>query len=394
MNDSPIGDHTAAQNPIRTRRVYYIGGFDPRGASYYHRLYREEAGKQAALNGARIEVGKRRKISPLQHAWDIEAEWQGQTVKTDFHYLVWDDIVRHYWETSYIKLFGATLKEYSALVSSGVFGRIRRTHRSFFYSLIYPVTVMLAAGFAGLCLGAITAGILMGAGFSNAVAWLAGLIFLPLSLWAVVKFEERLKTFWLLRTILFLLSWGLSVPEGLNRRMDEFADNIAREQTEHPGDEVLVIGHSVGTLLAVSVVARLLGKPYQHPGLALVTLGQCIPLVSLYPGALELRRDIETVATQAQLPWLDVIARADPMCSYEPDPVEISGIRSVSVSWPQRLDVSIMKMHSSENYKRLRLNKLRLHFQYLMSSELLTDYDYFRLTAGPQRFPFEARKTI
>jgi hypothetical protein len=36
----------------------------------------------------------------------------------------------------------------------------------------------------------------------------------------------------------------------------------------------------------------------------------------------------------------------------------------------------------------MRWDKIRLHFQYLMASELPTAYDFFALTAGPD--PLEA----
>jgi hypothetical protein len=34
----------------------------------------------------------------------------------------------------------------------------------------------------------------------------------------------------------------------------------------------------------------------------------------------------------------------------------------------------------------MKRKRLRLHFQYLMASELPADYDYFRITAGPEKF--------
>jgi len=394
MNDSPAGDYTATQPAIKTRRVYYIGGFDPRGASYYHRLYREESVKQSSINGSRIEVGSRRKISPLQHAWNIDAEWEGDTVTTDYRFMVWDDIVRKHWPSSHLKMLGEMVTNYTGFISCGALGRIRRSYRSFFISLIYPIVIMSLAAIVGLSVGAILAGIMMGAGFSHALSWLVCFACLPIAIWVVVKQEERLKTFWLLRTILFVIRWGGFVPQGINQRMDEFADIIEQDQQQHPCDEVMVVGHSVGAIIAVSVMARLLTRSSQHSNLELVTLGQCIPLLSLFPNAAEFRRDMKAVAIQSDIPWLDIVGRADPLCSYEADPVEISGIHSSELKWPQRLDISILKMYTSKNYKRLKLNKLRLHFQYLMSSELKSNYDYFRLTTGSERFSYQAKNTI
>ncbi|MDX8385733.1 MAG: hypothetical protein R8M11_04340 [Gallionella sp.] len=393
MNDSLIVDPISTQPPIKTRRVYYIGGFDPRGASYYHRLYREESAKQSQLNGSRIEVSPRRKVSPLQHAWNIDAEWEGHTVNTDYRFMVWDDIVRQYWPTSHLEILWEMVGSYWRFIFCGALGGIRRSYKLFFITLIYPIVVLVIAILAGLSMGAITTGVLVGVGLTNTVAWIAGLTFLPLSIFVVIKQEERLKMFWLLRTILFVIRWGGFVPTGMNQRMDEFADIIEQDQKEHPCDEVMLVGHSVGSMISISVLARLLAKSSKHSNLELVTLGQCIPLLSLFPRATEFRQDMKAVAIQSDIPWLDIIGRADPLCSYEADPVEVSGIRSSGIKWPQRHDISILKMYTSANYKRLKLNKLRLHFQYLMSSELKSNYDYFRLTAGPERFSYQAKKT-
>src|SRR5687768_361402 len=86
-----------ATTRVRTRRVHYISGFDPRGARYYHRLYREEAAKQAAHNTGRFVVGNRQTSDGRSSHWQIDAEWNGQTVSTDYRFMIWDDLVRKYW---------------------------------------------------------------------------------------------------------------------------------------------------------------------------------------------------------------------------------------------------------------------------------------------------------
>ena len=37
---------------VKRRAVFYIEGYDPRGPSHYHGLYRDEAAKQAKLEPA------------------------------------------------------------------------------------------------------------------------------------------------------------------------------------------------------------------------------------------------------------------------------------------------------------------------------------------------------
>lgn len=42
-------------------------------------------------------------------------------------------------------------------------------------------------------------------------------------------------------------------------------------------------------------------------------------------------------------------------------------------------------MFHDATWKKIQRDKMRLHFQYLMASELPNQYDYFRMTAGPNR---------
>ena len=78
------------QRRVKRRHVFYISGYDPRGPSHYHRLYREEAAKQASINGLVCEVGPRRSVSPVESMWDITS---AATV-TAYSFLRYDDLMR------------------------------------------------------------------------------------------------------------------------------------------------------------------------------------------------------------------------------------------------------------------------------------------------------------
>ena len=59
-------------------------------------------------------------------------------------------------------------------------------------------------------------------------------------------------------------------------------------------DEVLVVGHSSGAHLAVSILADLIreGVPTAAPALAFLSLGQVVPMVSSCREAERLRADL------------------------------------------------------------------------------------------------------
>lgn len=385
MNKKPKSDIDIANTTVRLRKVYFISGFDPRGAAYYHRLYKEEAKKQSVLNCIDIEVGARRKIASHQYQWAIKSVINQQCVNTEYSYLGWDDIVREHWETNGAKLIGQTAKGYWRFTACGALGRIRKLYRGPFYSGIYPILFLFIAILISLIFGGLLADLLIATSFPFLVVGAVCLASMFACYYLAWKIADYIGVLWLLRTNLFVYFWGESTPNKLSERVEIFAKKIVNEQIKSPYDEIILIGHSVGSIVAVSVLARALALSAEKLNLSLVTLGQCIPVLSLIPSAASFRQDLKTLALQPNIPWLDVVARADPLCFAEVNPISVSGIDSPSVQWPKQQIMRPFKMFSPQQYNRIKRNKLRLHFQYLMSSEYQTDYDFFLLTAGSVR---------
>ncbi|MCC6303939.1 MAG: hypothetical protein IT545_01955, partial [Rhodobacteraceae bacterium] len=151
-----------------------------------------------------------------------------------------------------------------------------------------------------------------------------------------------------------------------------------------------VVGHSIGTHLAVSLVAALLREGRLRPGgpaLGLLTLGQTIPMMSFLPGATRLRADLRLLATAAAITWVDVSAPADGACFALCDPVAVSGVAPPGQRWPLVLSCAFSQTLAPATWARLRRRFFRLHFQYLCAFDAIAGrpdaYDYFAITAGP-----------
>lgn len=186
---------------------------------------------------------------------------------------------------------------------------------------------------------------------------------------------------------LFVHRWGKDGVEAMDCRVGEFARLIVREQQARPCDEILIVGHSVGSIVAVSVAARVaqLSAVERRRNMVLVTLGHCIPLLSLMPSATACRKDLQTLTREGGVRWIDLIARADALCFAQSNLLDVSGIANAVAKTPVIQVVRPFQMFDAKTYARIRRNKFRLHFQYLMASDLPNDYDYFRITAGPHR---------
>src|SRR4029077_6213303 len=95
-------------------------------------------------------------------------------------------------------------------------------------------------------------------------------------------------------------------------------------------DEVLIVGHSTGTTVAVEIAARALaldpefGRPEfgtSGPPVALLTIGSCLPIVGFVRTADRLRRDIAQLVTTPRLLWVDYQAPQDALNAFGSEPV-------------------------------------------------------------------------
>ena len=79
---------------IKNREVFYLSGYDPRGARYYHGLYKKESAKQAKVDDVKIVVSSGKRSSKHQ-----------QSTQNNYHFLEWDDIIRKRWNSTLLSLF-------------------------------------------------------------------------------------------------------------------------------------------------------------------------------------------------------------------------------------------------------------------------------------------------
>jgi hypothetical protein len=180
---------------------------------------------------------------------------------------------------------------------------------------------------------------------------------------------------------------------GFDQRREAFARHLIAAAERDEDDEILLVGHSLGTPLAISVLAgalRLepdLGR--RRPRVALLTLGQTTPMLSLMPEAEWFRDDLRVAgsAGAAGIAWLDFSAPPDGACFALVDPVlaAVPGYERPAGAppSPKILNARIMELIDPATYARVKRDWIRVHFQYLMAGDRLGDYDYFRIISGP-----------
>ncbi len=382
-------DVTSATNAVFRRRVFYIPGYDPFPPRRYRELYRREGAEQARLQGYALTLAP--KTGGGAFGWAVEGTVEGRQTRAEVDVLVWSDIVQASMgggiATTYRQLFRTAW----TYIGSGALFRLMRLRKGPVIAALYPVIFLLVqlglALAAGWLAGRLILWLLPGTA-GLVIAWAAGLMLAWIVLRGFRELDNRVFAYYLMHDYAYTAREGGAYPAELEVRLAAFRAAISAALAG-PCDEVLVIGHSSGAHLAVSILADMIreGLPGRRPALSFLSLGQVVPMVSFLPRAGRLRADLRYLSAQDDLTWVDVTAPGDGCAFALCDPVAVSGVAPEGQRWPLILSAAFTKTLSPARWRALRWRFFRLHFQYLCAFDNLPgradDYDYFRITAGP-----------
>jgi len=384
-------------NTVRRRRVFYIPGYDPIHPRRYRELYRKEGAAQAEISGYEIALKPR---NAQRYGWSVNALIDAHPVEAKVDVLVWSDIVRGSMNTSIPATYLQLVQTAWTYIASGALRRLMWLRKGPVIAALYPVGMLLVQ-----LLLAVGGGLAAGAVARFGIAWLAGLIAgpqlsgllgslayfavsLPLMVLILRWFKSKdgkLYAYYLMHDYAYSARYKGANPPELEARMAQFTDIIANSLNDDV-DEVLVVGHSSGAHLAVSILADLIRSgrvPANGPALGFLSLGQVVPMVSFLPKANRLRADLHFLSQREELTWVDVTAPGDGCAFALCDPVAVSGVAPDNQRGPLILSAAFTQTLSPERWQKLRWQFFRLHFQYLCAFDRPGDYDYFQITAGP-----------
>lgn len=392
---SPMGS-APADRPVRRRVVLYLGGFDPQGPARYHAMVASAA---AARREADVTVSARCKgDAPHTSRWTLDwPDGHGGRGETQYHFLRWDDLVRAQWPRSRWRLAALTLGTTARMVGNGSLWRILQTSWPAFLALALPALSLVALGLIGLAWGiALLAmarswpGLTAGAGAS--LGLLVGLA----ALYATFGWlQARVQMDWLMRSARYILQQARGHAPELEARVDMHARLLAALAGQGDTvDEVLVVGHSSGCMLAVSMVARALPQwvstpAAARPTLSLLTLGQCIPVLSYQPEAQAFRAELARLRGCENLTWVDVSSPIDGCCFALNDPTQVcldghGETDQPAPGAPKCVNPRWAQCFSPSRYRALKHDKMACHFQYLQATERPGPCDLLQWTTAPQ----------
>ncbi|GAB4266490.1 MAG: hypothetical protein Kow0013_15640 [Pararhodobacter sp.] len=367
--------------------MFYVPGYDPFPPRRYRELYRKEGAAQAAISGYTLDMQAEAPGSG-DYGWRVETRIGGATTLARIKVLVWSDLVQASMRRGIVATYGLLVRTLWIFASTGALRAMVRLRPGTMLAGAWPVAILTGQLLVALALGGLVwwgvgrvlpgwGGVLLGAGLGAVAS--AGILNLAR------RFDNKIYAYYLLYDFAQVAAHrGASGPD-LQARMDGFVNEIGADLASGDFDEVLVVGHSSGAALAVSLVAALerRGLPERGAKLALLTLGQAIPMQAFLPDARRLRGDLRQLSASREIAWVDVTARGDGVCFWLTDPAGVCGVAPEGQTGPLVFSAAFSETLAPETWRRIRRRFFRLHFQYLAAFERPRDYDYFQITAGP-----------
>lgn len=380
--------------PVGRRKAFFINGFDPRGARWYYRFFKREAQKYPAsgdftLNAISDPASGQSPAGNLQTCWSIHASENGVPVETRFCLLQWDDIIHENWPKgswSMLSMFGSN---FAAYLGNGTLARLLRTAYPTFICAAYPsalVAVLLLAAVIAGWVAAAVASLLAPAIVSTVIA--AGVL-LFVTAKGLPLLNRHFNIFWLNRIYAFNRQQAKRRVAGLEERIRTFGGIVAAARKSDPEAEILLIGHSNGCQVALSVLAEAVRRLESNgiaPRISFLTLGSNMTMLSWQKEAGWFHEDIRTVASEPAIRWIDFSMVSDGACFPLHDPVNAASVQR-DAGAPgnlKLLNVRNFNLFTQTTLDRMRPDKLLVHFQYMMAPEKIGEYDFFRIIAGTQ----------
>jgi hypothetical protein len=374
---------------IRRRQLFYVEGYDPRGAEGYYDIFRRSWKRYRGVWHLEGELGELELDSELLAHWDIETAGPNWRVATRYEFLRLEAIIAgNMAEPMWRQVRRALAWAIDDLVS-GTTARIFRAAWRFALHLLYFQVLMglwLVLALVGGWLAGLAAARLGGLPMPAAIAIGAG--FGIVCFWLLRPLADRLQVVQINSCWPYLREFARGHASAFDAPIDAYAARIAAAALRNEADEIVVVGHSAAGVTACAVMARAfaldpdLGR--HGPKVVLLTLGSVMPAAALHPTAQRMREVVRRIATEPSLTWIDCVSRKDVMNFWDFDPVAGIGVAAGSercnpLIWPVRFKEVV----SPEYYRRLRLSFFRLHYQFIMSGDRPAPFDYLMLVAGP-----------
>lgn len=405
---SPVDPQRSAgmssSDRVSRRHVLHITGYDGRPPEATLAFFRRELETWARRFGASAAVTAEPDLTTPAPTWRVDFAGEGGGVSLVWTLLRWDDLVRQDRHRGFLVRTAVALATLTHVVRTGTLGRWRRASPLLARVFLAPYgvcalvpTVGLVAVAWAFALGASVALALFVGGLASGAIVLSltrvsgerlfGLQPMPVP--ATIGRLGQLFDLWA-----FIRAHAEQPSPALAARIAGFADAIATARqgrtvdAEVPSDEVVLIGHSLGAVLALEALDRT-SRVCEGSPLVLLTVGALHEALAHLPEGERVRELMRRVAARRDVVWIDVADDQDPLAFPKGDGPERLGVVRGPAGQPIFVDPNFGATLATETLRFSRLRIFRMHYRYLMASEGAGGWDVFALLGGVRHVPDE-----
>lgn len=353
---------------MATRRVVHIGGYHPIDPQQAFRRASRDFARFCALWTLSGTLTSESSHTGNAVVWNVSLAGKDWQKNTHYRFFRWDDLIAEERQRHWLSRLPLGLWALMDFMLGGAMLRYLATSWRYTLFFFYPLIILavfaglswFVAGYAASGMARIAAAMAI---FAAALPILGNRIYLDhlLDDWIHARQLVRAPT------------------EKVDKRLEGLADELASEDSE-----ILIVGHSLGAVLAIHLIAKLLDRGFSGK-LRFASVGSSILKIGLHRRAVRLRQHVAKVAGSAQLFWVDFQALNDVMNFYKSEPVTALGLAAPPAQ------IRIVRFRAAvapERYRRLERNFFKLHNQFVGSNDIKSRYDFQMLTLG--LFPLEA----
>jgi hypothetical protein len=367
-----------AGTTVAKRLVFHVGGYDPITP---HAAAQRRFGREIQRFGLTWSVEA--SIGALKDGVD-ETKWSVTTsgpnwqVETDYHLIRWDDEIGNFSRRAIWHRIPLGIIAFLDFVMAGALWGYFRTNWYYAVFFLYPFVVcggMIAVAFlVGVFTFHVSGFVLIGivAGLLVLAALLAG----P---WRWLHIDTLFDDW------IFSREYVRNGSPTIEERLGRFATAIVSAARNSNADELLVVGHSLGAVIAVDLLDRALRlDPALGVGgipVTFLTIGSSILKIGLHRGARRFRAAVERLGRAPGIFWGDYQARVDIMNFYKTNPMAEMSLPTENGPVVRLVEFSRALEHVM--YRRIRRKFYRLHCQFISGNDRRALYDYFMLVCGP-----------
>jgi hypothetical protein len=362
---------------VAKRLVYHLSGYDPvTSHAGARRRFVRELERFGPTWSVKTSTGTMHEDTDGTE-WSVLADGPNWHVATDYHLVRWDDLIVKFSSRTVWYRVAAGMIAFMDFVIAGALWGYLRTNWRYAGFFLYPFVTFVALVAIACSVGvyAWRAGTTMGAIIATGVI-LAGLVvggwrWLHLG----VLFDD-----WIFSRA--YIRWGDPIIE---QRLDKIAGQMVAAVNESDADELLVIGHSLGAVVAIDLLDRALklNPTFGEKGVPVtfLSIGSSILKIGLHGGAERFRAAVGRVARAPGIFWGEYQARVDIMNFYNTSPMAEMSLSTENGPLVRLVEFS--QMLERAMYRSIRLRFYRVHCQFVSGNDKRYLYDYFMLLCGP-----------